>query len=76
MAQSFNGIVTQDSQHFLSYFCCQKNKVEKSLLFAHFEKTFNETKKSQIFTDSHQDFSAQLTFSRSQLLLKPQMGPT
>jgi hypothetical protein len=63
-------------RYFKSYFCCQKNKVKKSLLLLITQKVFNEAKSHKIITDSHQDFSAQPTFSRSKLLLKPQKEPT
>jgi hypothetical protein len=44
MVQNFKGMVTQDFQYFLNYFCCQKNKVEKSLLLLIFKKLSTKQK--------------------------------
>jgi hypothetical protein len=52
-----------------------EEQVEKSLLLL-ILKNLQRSKKSQIFTDSHQDFSAQPAYFRSKLLLRIQKGPT
>jgi hypothetical protein len=76
MAQNFNGIVTQDSQNFKIAFAAKRTKLKNHCFCSSFKKLSTKQKSHKIFTDSHQDFSAQPTFFRSQLLLKPQMEPT
>jgi phosphatidylserine decarboxylase len=65
----FKGMVTQDFQNFKIAFAAKRTKL-KNHCFCSFLKNFQRSKKVTIFTDSHQDFSAQPISSRSKVLLR------
>jgi hypothetical protein len=75
MVQNFNGMVTQDFQNFKITFAAKRTKL-KNHCFCLFLKNFQRSKNVTIFTDTHQDFSAQPIHSRSKLLLGIQKRPT